>query len=283
MTFCGAVHAIVHAGHVPVLTDIDPVTLLVTPATVAESVRRVGGVDAMVILHYAGYPAPVSALAEAAELPLARVVEDAAHALGTSVDDVPVGSISAATCFSFYATKNLPIGEGGMVTTDDEELADTVGQMRLHGMSRDAWKRYLPGASWRYDVDTDGIKANMTDVQAAVGRAQLGSSNAGRSDAGRSRRATTCGWRTFPAWGPEPAVDRAACVAPVCGPGRGRSRLARRSDRRLERCRDRDARCTSSRSITSRTSVGCSVSSPVIFQGPTTRSIESCPCRCTRH
>jgi dTDP-4-amino-4,6-dideoxygalactose transaminase len=174
MTFCGAVHAIVHAGHVPVLTDIDPVTLSVTPATVAESVRRVGGVDAMVVLHFAGYPAPVSALAEAAELPLARVVEDAAHALGTSVDDVPVGSISAATCFSFYATKNLPIGEGGMVTTDDEELADTVEQMRLHGMSRDAWKRYLPGASWRYDVDTDGIKANMTDVQAAVGRAQLG-------------------------------------------------------------------------------------------------------------
>src|SRR5207247_1284503 len=111
---------------------------------------------------------------EATRLPLDRVIEDAAHALGTWVGDRPVGTISAATCFSFYATKNLPIGEGGMVTTMSSALADQVRRSRLHGMSRDSWKRYLPGSSWRYTVEAPGLKANMTDVQAAIGRAHLG-------------------------------------------------------------------------------------------------------------
>jgi perosamine synthetase len=127
----------------------------------------------MVVLHFAGAPAPVAELAIAAGLPLSRVVEDAAHGLGTWVGDSPVGTISAASCFSFYATKNLPIGEGGMLTTADAAIADFVRQARLHGMSRDAWMRYLPGAAWRYAVDVDGLKANMTDLQAAIGRAQL--------------------------------------------------------------------------------------------------------------
>jgi dTDP-4-amino-4,6-dideoxygalactose transaminase len=127
----------------------------------------------MVALHYAGFPADVEALAEAADLPLTHVVEDAAHALGTRVGDRDVGSLSRATCFSFYATKNLPIGEGGMITTDDDELAAWVRSARLHGMSKDAWRRYLPGGSWRYTVEEAGLKANLSDVQAAIGRAQL--------------------------------------------------------------------------------------------------------------
>jgi dTDP-4-amino-4,6-dideoxygalactose transaminase len=173
MTFCGAVHAIVHAGLTPVLADVDPDTLMPDAATTAEASARAGGVDAMVVLHFAGAPAPVAELAAAAGLPLSRVVEDAAHGLGTWVGDRPVGTISAATCFSFYATKNLPIGEGGMVTTSDAALADFIHEARLHGMSQDAWKRYLPGAAWRYSVEVDGLKANMTDLQAAIGRAQL--------------------------------------------------------------------------------------------------------------
>src|SRR6266536_653258 len=173
MTFCGAVHAIVHAGLVPVLADIDPVTLCSDASACAAAARRAGGVDAMVVTHYAGYPAPVAELAEAAGLPLQRVVEDAAHALGTEIGSRPVGTVSAATCFSFYATKNLPIGEGGMVTTDDQAIADHVRRTRLHGMSKDAWKRYLPGSAWRYSVEVAGLKANMTDLQAAIGRAQL--------------------------------------------------------------------------------------------------------------
>lgn len=173
MTFCGAVHAIVHAGLHPVLVDINPETLMPDAETVAAAVRVSGPVDAMVVLHFGGAPAPVEEMALAAGLPLTRVIEDAAHAIGTKVGDRWVGSISAATCFSFYATKNLPIGEGGMITTADPDLADHARQIRLHGMSRDAWKRYLPGASWRYAVDVAGIKANMTDVQAAIGRGQL--------------------------------------------------------------------------------------------------------------
>jgi dTDP-4-amino-4,6-dideoxygalactose transaminase len=174
MTFCGAVNAILHAGHQPVLCDINPDTLMPDPATTEAAARSVGGVDAALVLHFAGYPAPVQEIAGAARLPLDRVIEDGAHALGTWVRDRPVGTISAATCFSFYATKNLPIGEGGMVTTMSSALADQVRRLRLHGMSRDSWKRYLPGSSWRYTVEAAGLKANMTDVQAAIGRSHLG-------------------------------------------------------------------------------------------------------------
>ncbi|MBA3430613.1 MAG: DegT/DnrJ/EryC1/StrS family aminotransferase, partial [Actinobacteria bacterium] len=173
MTFCGAVNAIIHAGLMPVLVDVNADTLMPDEATIADAARRAGSVDAMVVVHFGGHPAPVEEMAQAANLPLERVVEDAAHAIGTWVGEKPVGTISAATCFSFYATKNLPIGEGGMVTTGDSDLADAVRRNRLHGMSRDAWKRYLPGSGWRYEIHEPGLKANMTDVQAAIGRAQL--------------------------------------------------------------------------------------------------------------
>jgi perosamine synthetase len=126
----------------------------------------------MVVQHMAGYPAPVRELTAAAGLDPARVVEDAAHGLGAAVGAEPVGAVSRATCFSFYATKNLPIGEGGAVATSDPELADLLRQSRLHGMSRDAWRRYH-GSGWRYSVEVDGLKANFTDLQAAIGLAQL--------------------------------------------------------------------------------------------------------------
>jgi perosamine synthetase len=104
---------------------------------------------------------------------LDHVVEDAAHALGTRTGGGFVGRTSRATCFSFYATKNLPIGEGGMVTTEDDDLAGWLRVARLHGMTSDAWRRYLPGGSWRYSVVEPGLKANLSDVHAAIGRAQL--------------------------------------------------------------------------------------------------------------
>ncbi|HET7798801.1 MAG TPA: DegT/DnrJ/EryC1/StrS family aminotransferase [Humibacillus xanthopallidus] len=172
-TFCGAAAAIVHPGLVPVLADVDPVTAMPGTREIRSAAVAAGGVDAMVVVHLGGAPTDVEAAADAAQLPLDRVVEDGAHALGASVRGRPVGALSRATCFSFYATKNLAVGEGGMVTTDDDDLADTLQSTRLHGMSKDAWRRYLPGGSWRYDVRHDGLKANLTDVQAAVGRAQL--------------------------------------------------------------------------------------------------------------
>ena len=174
LTFCGAVAAIVAAGLRPALVDVDAGTLLPTPETVAVAARRAGRPAAMVVQHMAGHPADVADLAAAAGLPRTRVAEDAAHGIGAELRGIRVGGTSHAACFSFYATKNLPIGEGGAIATDDDGFAAQARSMRLHGMSHDAWRRYLPGGSWRYDVAEPGLKANITDVQAAIGRAQLG-------------------------------------------------------------------------------------------------------------
>ncbi|GAA0214876.1 DegT/DnrJ/EryC1/StrS family aminotransferase [Actinomadura nitritigenes] len=172
LTFCGAINAILHAGHRPVLVDIDEDTLVPSPETVAAAAARTAPA-AMIVQNQGGYPVDVAALAEAAGLDRTRVVEDAAHGPGAARGGKPVGSESFAACFSFYATKNMPIGEGGAIATSDEGLQEKVRAMRLHGMSKDSWKRYLPGGSWRYDVKQIGLKANMTDVQASIGRAQL--------------------------------------------------------------------------------------------------------------
>ncbi|MDA8321614.1 MAG: DegT/DnrJ/EryC1/StrS family aminotransferase [Actinomycetota bacterium] len=172
LTFCGAVQAIVHAGLRPVLVDADPGTLGVSAESVAAAAAR-GGAAAMVVQHMAGYPLDSAELAAAAGISVRAVVEDAAHGLGGSVRGTPVGSDSLAACFSFYATKNLPIGEGGAITTVDAGLAARLRRMRLHGMSGDAWRRYHRSGSWRYSVAESGMKANFTDIQAAIGRAQL--------------------------------------------------------------------------------------------------------------
>jgi dTDP-4-amino-4,6-dideoxygalactose transaminase len=171
LTFCGAVQAIVHAGLRPVLIDCDDRTLTVSPGGVAAAARR--GAAAIVVQHMAGYPVDSVELAAAAGIPGDHVVEDAAHGLGATVRGCAVGSDTRAACFSFYATKNLPVGEGGAITTNDDELADRFRRKRLHGMSGDAWRRYHHLARWRYTVEESGMKANFTDVQAAIGRAQL--------------------------------------------------------------------------------------------------------------
>jgi dTDP-4-amino-4,6-dideoxygalactose transaminase len=171
LTFCGAVQAIVHAGLRPVLVDADEETLTVSAEGVAKAARN--GAAAMVIQHMGGYPVDGAELASAAGIPAGNVVEDAAHGLGATIGGRPVGSFARAACFSFYATKNLPIGEGGAITTTDDDLAERWRQMRLHGMSRDAWRRYDRSGSWRYTVERAGMKANFTDLQAAIGREQL--------------------------------------------------------------------------------------------------------------
>jgi dTDP-4-amino-4,6-dideoxygalactose transaminase len=183
LTFCGAVQAIVHAGLRPVLVDADERTLTVSPAGVAAAARH--GAAAMVVQHMAGYPVDTRELAAAAGIPAGNIVEDAAHGLGATVAGRAVGSETRAACFSFYATKNLPIGEGGAITTTDSKLADRLRRMRLHGMSGDAWRRYHKSGSWRYTVADSGIKANFTDVQAAIGRAQLRSLSSWQHRRGR--------------------------------------------------------------------------------------------------
>jgi perosamine synthetase len=138
---------------------------------VAKAARN--GAAAMVIQHMAGYPVDGAELAAAASLPEGNVVEDAAHGLGATVGGRPVGSFCRAGCFSFYATKNLPIGEGGAIATTDGDLAERWRRMRLHGMSGDSWRRYQRSGTWRYTVEDAGMKANLTDLQAAIGREQL--------------------------------------------------------------------------------------------------------------
>src|SRR5437868_1242995 len=173
LTFCSAVGVINSARLTPVLVDIDEDTLVPSPETIAAAIHRAGRPAAMVVTHLGGHPVDTKELAAAAGLPMERVVEDIAHGPGGTLRGAPIGADSYAGCFSFYATKNLPIGEGGAIVTYDGELAARLRSMRLHGMTKDAWKRYLPGGSWRYDVAELGMKANFTDMQAAIGRAQL--------------------------------------------------------------------------------------------------------------
>jgi len=173
LTFCGAVGAIVHAGYRPVLVDVARDTLTPDEPAVAAAAARAGRPAAMVVCDLGGYPVDHVALAAAAGLPCRRIVVDAAHGPGGDVGRAAAATAPFATCLSFYATKNLPIGEGGAVATYDEELAGWLRRMRMHGMTADAWRRYLPGGSYHYEVTEIGHKANLTDLQAAIGRAQL--------------------------------------------------------------------------------------------------------------
>jgi len=118
-------------------------------------------------------PADLAALGALARAHGIRLVEDAAHALGAAVDGRPVGALADATVFSFYATKNLTTGEGGCVVTDDDALAERLHLLALHGMDRDAWKRYSDTGSWYYEITSPGFKYNLSDVLAAIGLGQL--------------------------------------------------------------------------------------------------------------
>lgn len=169
-TFAATGEAILYLGARPVLADIDPGTLNIHPDAVAAAVTRRS--RAIIPVHIAGLPCDMKALIDLACRRRLTVIDDAAHALGASVNGRPIGSLSDLTCFSFYATKNLTTGEGGMVTTDDKELAARVRRLSLHGLSHDAWKRYTRAGSWRYDVVEVGFKYNMTDVAAGLGLAQ---------------------------------------------------------------------------------------------------------------
>jgi perosamine synthetase len=136
--------------------------------------RETGGrLRALVPVHYGGHPCDMAALQLLAEEYDLFVVDDAAHALPASLDDRRVGGMGVATAFSFYATKTLTTAEGGMLTTDDDAIAARVRLMALHGISRDAWKRYAADGTWFYEVIEAGFKYNLTDLAAALGRVQL--------------------------------------------------------------------------------------------------------------
>jgi len=170
MTFCACANVIEHLGATPVLVDVEPDTLNLCPKAVEAAITP--RTRAVLAVHYAGHPVDLDAIQDIASRHGIAVIEDAAHALPASYKGRMIGSGDNPVAFSFYATKNLTTGEGGMLTGSPELIA-RARTLGLHGMSRDAWKRYGHGGSWFYQVDEPGFKYNMTDVQAAMGLAQL--------------------------------------------------------------------------------------------------------------
>jgi perosamine synthetase len=170
-TFTSTAEVVCYFKAKPVLVDVDAKTLCMDPV---DAERRITEKTRAVIpVHYAGQPCDMDAIQAMAKRHGLRVIEDAAHALPASYHGVRVGAMSELTAFSFYATKTLTTGEGGMVTTDNEELATRIRMMRLHGIGRDAWKRYSAEGSWYYEVLDSGFKYNLTDIQSAIGIVQL--------------------------------------------------------------------------------------------------------------
>jgi dTDP-4-amino-4,6-dideoxygalactose transaminase len=170
MTFTASVNVIEHVGARPVLADVQPDTLNIDPEAVEAAITP--RTRAIMPVHYAGHPVDLDPLHVLAGVYHCAVIEDAAHAFPARYKGRAIGAGSNPVAFSFYATKNITTAEGGMLTGDPEFL-DRARVLSLHGMSRDAWKRYSKGGSWFYEVLAPGFKYNMTDIQAALGSCQL--------------------------------------------------------------------------------------------------------------
>jgi dTDP-4-amino-4,6-dideoxygalactose transaminase len=178
-TFCATANVVVHLGAKPVLVDICQdleISIEAIEASISPNTK------AIMPVHYAGQACNLDAIYALAAKHNLIVIEDAAHAVGTTYKGIAIGSdalsslhpdVRRATAFSFYANKNMTTGEGGMITTADEELAHEMRILSLHGMSKDAWKRYSNSGSWFYEVVAAGYKNNMTDIAAALGIHQL--------------------------------------------------------------------------------------------------------------
>lgn len=170
-TFCATANTVIHCGAKPIFVDIDPETLCIDANKIEGEITP--KTKAIVPVHYAGLSCDMDKITAIAQKYNLFVSEDAAHAIYSTYKGKNIGTISDTTSFSFYATKNLATGEGGMITTNNDEIAEKVRIMSLHGMSRAAWNRYNKGGSWYYEVEYPGFKYNMTDLQAALGLHQL--------------------------------------------------------------------------------------------------------------
>ena len=178
LTFCATANVVVHLGAKPVFADVGP-DLNIDPGQVRA--RITPRTKAIMPVHFAGLPCAMDELTVIAREHGLPIVEDAAHAVGTSYRGHRVGGAphldgplaGDTTVFSFYATKNMTTGEGGMVTCANPDLAGWIRTLSLHGISKDAWKRYSSEGSWHYEVVAPGYKYNMTDLQAALGLRQL--------------------------------------------------------------------------------------------------------------
>lgn len=171
LTFASTVHMVLLAGATPVFVDVDPETLTISPRD-AES-RITPRTRALVAVDYAGTPADYDALGRVCKAHDLVLIADAAHSFGAESHGRKVGTLADFTCFSFYANKNLTTAEGGALVASDPGALSRARVLSLHGMDKDAWKRYDKSGSWRYEISALGFKYNMTDIQAALGIHQL--------------------------------------------------------------------------------------------------------------
>jgi dTDP-4-amino-4,6-dideoxygalactose transaminase len=178
-TFTATAEVVRYLRADPVFVDCDRETFCIDATQIDNALRvqgsgfRVQNVKAIIPVHFGGHPCEVDSILKFAKDQGMKVMEDAAHALPTRYNGRLIGTFGDVTCFSFYANKTMTTGEGGMLCTDDDDIAARVKVMRLHGINRDVWDRFSTGASWEYDVIAPGFKYNMPDINAALGIHQL--------------------------------------------------------------------------------------------------------------
>jgi dTDP-4-amino-4,6-dideoxygalactose transaminase len=170
-TFAATGEVIIQVGARPVFVDIEANSLNIDPTAIERAITS--RTRAIIPVHIAGLPCRMDEIIDIAQRHHLIVIEDAAHAFAAEYRGQKIGNIGQITVFSFYATKNLTTGEGGMVTTNDPEYAEKIRLLSLHGLSKDAWKRYSAEGSWYYEIIHAGYKYNMSDIQAALGLQQL--------------------------------------------------------------------------------------------------------------
>ncbi|MBU4268993.1 MAG: DegT/DnrJ/EryC1/StrS family aminotransferase [Acidobacteria bacterium] len=171
LTFAATANAVIHAGGRPVLVDCQRETMNMDPEDAERKITK--KTRAIIPVHFAGRPCAMDAIADIARRHRLHVVEDCAHAIETEFQGKKVGTFGAVGCYSFYVTKNIVTGEGGMAVTDNDEYAARIKTLGLHGLSRDAWKRFSDKGYKHYQVVEAGFKYNMMDLQAALGIHQL--------------------------------------------------------------------------------------------------------------
>ena len=171
LTFSATINAIIHSGATPVLVDINLKTMNIDETKIEKAITE--KTKAIMPVHLAGRPAEMDSIMKIARKHNLLVIEDAAHAIGAEYKGKKIGNIGDLTCFSFYVTKNITTGEGGMVLTNNKIFADKIKILALHGMSKDAWKRFSDDGYKHYEVIYPGFKYNMMDIQASLGIHQL--------------------------------------------------------------------------------------------------------------
>lgn len=174
MTFTASAEVIRYMQADPVFLDTEYLSNLITPEILRDAIIKYPNIRYLIIVHFGGQAAKMPEIIEICKQNNIKIIEDAAHAFPSKIEDEMVGSFGDVTCFSFYANKTITTGEGGMLVTDNEEIFKRVKTMRLHGINRDIWDRFSSKVpSWEYDVVEAGYKYNMPDITAAIGLGQL--------------------------------------------------------------------------------------------------------------